>query len=109
MIYGKQIIRAHMDGFNPFAGISISMFMQNGDQVSVALPATFKTMEPNEYNAEPMFRIQREAGQELMDELWRVGLRPSEGSGSAGALAAVERHLADMRAIALTKIGVKPL
>lgn len=40
------------------------------------------------------------AAQELMDSLWQCGLRPSEGSGSAGALAATERHLADMRQIA---------
>lgn len=38
--------------------------------------------------------------QELIDSLWQCGLRPSEGSGSAGALAATERHLADMRQIA---------
>lgn len=40
------------------------------------------------------------AAQELMDDLWRCGLRPSEGAGSAGALAATERHLADMRSVA---------
>lgn len=39
------------------------------------------------------------AAQNLMDELWRVGLRPSEGSGSAGSLAATERHLKDMQRI----------
>ena len=35
--------------------------------------------------------------QALTDRLWSAGFRPSEGSGSAGALAATERHLADMR------------
>jgi len=35
--------------------------------------------------------------QELMDRLWSNGFRPSEGSGSVRALAATERHLADMR------------
>ena len=46
--------------------------------------------------------------QALMDRLWSAGLRPSEGSGSAGALAATERHLADMRELVFppeTKIG----
>lgn len=37
--------------------------------------------------------------QQLMDELWRVGIRPTEGKGSAGALAATERHLADMQSL----------
>ena len=35
--------------------------------------------------------------QELMDRLWAAGLRPTEGKGSAGAFAATERHLEDMR------------
>ncbi len=39
------------------------------------------------------------SAQQLMDELWHAGLRPSEGSGSAGMLAATQRHLVDMRAI----------
>lgn len=37
------------------------------------------------------------AAQVLMDSLWDCGLRPSEGSGSAGALAATQRHLEDLR------------
>lgn len=44
------------------------------------------------------------AAQELMDDLWRCGFRPSEGAGSAGALAATERHLADMRAVAFASL-----
>jgi hypothetical protein len=36
----------------------------------------------------------------LMDQLWQCGLRPTEGTGSAGSLAATERHLKDMREIA---------
>lgn len=35
--------------------------------------------------------------QELMDSLWQAGLRPSEGTGSAGALKATQDHLKDLR------------
>jgi hypothetical protein len=35
------------------------------------------------------------------------GIRTSEGSGSAGSLAATERHLADMRAIVANSLGVE--
>lgn len=35
--------------------------------------------------------------QKLMDNLWDCGIRPSEGSGSAGSFAAQGRHLEDMR------------
>lgn len=46
---------------------------------------------------EPTFTVSMDAAQTLMDDLWNAGLRPTEGTGSAGALAATERHLADMR------------
>lgn len=66
---------------------------------------------PEGESAEPTVTLSATAAQELMDDLWRCGLRPSEGAGSAGALAATERHLADMRAIALGLLaphGVEP-
>lgn len=48
--------------------------------------------------------------QELMDQLWACGLRPTEGVGSAGAAAAMQEHLNDMRRVgfaALKKLGVE--
>lgn len=46
---------------------------------------------------EPTLSLTAETAQRLMDELWHVGLRPAAGAGSAGQLAATERHLDDMR------------
>lgn len=43
--------------------------------------------------------ISEDDAQRLMDEMWNAGFRPSEGSGSAGALKAVQDHLADMQKI----------
>ncbi len=67
--------------------------------VAYGLPLTLKTITPDEEGAEqpPTLSMRDEQCQQLMDELWRVGFRPSEGSGSSGSLAATERHLADMR------------
>lgn len=45
----------------------------------------------------PFTSMHISTAQELMDSLWECGLRPSEGAGSAGALAATERHLKDMQ------------
>lgn len=50
----------------------------------------------------PTFKLPDEAAQELMDELWRCGFRPRDGTGSAGALAAVQAHLEDMRKLVFT-------
>ena len=48
---------------------------------------------------DPSFSLSTDAAQVLMDDLWNVGIRPTEGAGSAGAMRAVERHLEDMRAL----------
>ena len=49
---------------------------------------------------DPTFSMKSDEVQELMDNLWRIGFRPSEGTGSAGALLATQKHLEDMRKIA---------
>jgi len=58
---------------------------------------------------EPVVSLPMEDAQTLMDELWRAGIRPTEGAGSAGSMAATERHLKDMQSITfglLKKDGV---
>lgn len=50
-------------------------------------------------DAEPLLRLEQHEAQGLMDELWRAGIRPTNGAGSTGQLAATEKHLADMRAL----------
>ncbi len=45
--------------------------------------------------------------QQLMDMLWRCGFRPTEGRGSAGALAATQAHLNDFRAIVAKQLKVQ--
>ena len=58
---------------------------------------------------EPTFKLNNVEAQFLFDELFRAGLRPSDGSGSIGQLEATERHLEDMRKIALQFIKPKLL
>lgn len=58
--------------------------------------------EENTY-CEPSFVLDRDMAQVLMDDLWHSGLRPTEGTGSAGALLATQKHLEDMRTIVFNK------
>ena len=46
---------------------------------------------------DPSIEIDTEVAQTLMDDLWNCGLRPTEGSGSAGALHATQNHLKDLQ------------
>ena len=55
---------------------------------------------------DPFMVMPLETAQLLMDELWGCGLRPSEGTGSAGSLAATERHLKDMKTIAFHALKI---
>lgn len=55
---------------------------------------------PGDYSPVPLeaeTTLDTTMSQQLMDDLWQCGFRPSEGTGSAGALRATENHLTDMR------------
>ena len=60
---------------------------------------TMKTIEDNGLMPPETFTLSESRAQQLMDTLWREGFRPTEGTGSAGALAAVQKHLEDMRTL----------
>lgn len=85
-------------------GLHFRFLSSNDRRVGVPLPLSIKmhdqdSAEWHNVASEPLMTLQPDDAQQLIDELWRAGLRPSEGSGSAGSLAATERHLADMRAL----------
>lgn len=63
----------------------------------IGQPITMETRDVGLVIITPTIILDNTNAQLLMDELWNCGLRPSEGSGSAGSLAATERHLADMQ------------
>lgn len=91
-------------------GVELLALVRDDRGTSVARPVILERIEEGAYVSEPTMRLTNQGAQMLMDELWRCGLRPSEGAGSAGSLAATERHLKDMQAVAmglLRKDGVQ--
>jgi len=56
---------------------------------------------------QPTVALSETQCQQLMDSLWDCGIRPAEGSGSAGSLAATERHLNDMKKIVSKTLKVE--
>lgn len=84
--------------------IEIHAYILSGDGERVALPSQIewkqeKRDEVDGISHPPLLTLHREAAQQLMDEFWAAGVRPSNGEGSSGQLAATERHLSDMRAL----------
>ena len=86
-------------------GVEVAI-LDRGHKTFVAAPLTMVEIEEGAF-MEPALSLTNQAAQGLMDELWRCGLRPSEGSGSAGSLAATERHLKDMQTIAMGALKQK--
>ena len=57
---------------------------------------------------EPTFELGRDNVQALMDELWRIGVRPTEATGP-GELEATKAHLRDMRALVANALDIPEL
>jgi hypothetical protein len=86
--------------------LNLYMWEQSNGKFFVPKPLEWVELQPEEYNTdhEPLIRFHEVelvkgnyAPQELMDSLWACGIRPTEGQGSAGAMAAQTEHLKDMR------------
>ena len=70
-----------------------------GPENAVAEPLIMKSVTKENENKiiDPVMTLTKEEVQKWMDELWKLGIRPSDGEGSIGAIGAVKYHLEDMR------------
>ena len=76
---------------------------ERGEQFAVAdfSTVTMRTIErgslaPREHG----FDLSETDAQQIMDELWRAGVRPRNGSGALAHVEAINAHLQDMRKLA---------
>ena len=97
---------AHQDPWSEQVAFML-LHQVSGKPRAICGPLQFNEI-PDGAPANPTFRLYGPEAQELMDMLWNCGLRPTQGKSSAGQLDAVERHLADMRAIAFNKLEITP-
>lgn len=78
--------------------VSIYMVQETLTHVSVAQPIQMMSVPKEDVSTFPaLMSMSMGMAQELMDSLWQAGLRPSEGTGSAGALKATQDHIKDLR------------
>ena len=67
------------------------------------------TMFPHEEGScvsEPTLALTRDDTQQIMNELWRIGIRPKDGNGGLAHTEAIQGHLSDMRKIVSAKLNV---
>jgi hypothetical protein len=57
----------------------------------------------------PFMKLHGHQAQQLMDAMWDAGIRPSNGIGNTGQIAATEAHLKDIRAILYHKLRMRQL
>lgn len=78
--------------------IRIYLYMKNpGSTIQVLTNVEFTDLDPTATVDIEGLDVTYETAQEIVDSLWNCGIRPSEGTGSAGSLKATENHLKDMQ------------
>lgn len=93
----KLKIRASKDDF----GRTISLYayidsLEHKTTVDIATSMVFEQQDKC-MEMRPFVQISNSDAQKLIDDLWHMGLRPTESHGSTGQIAATEKHLKDMR------------
>lgn len=102
----KLEVRAFRETFSlgPIAPIKLYIVQRHREGgFALAEPLTMKEVPIGLSVDQPTCCISINEAQALMDDLWTCGLRPTEGAGSAGAMAAVQKHLEDMRLLVFDK------
>lgn len=109
MIFGRRlIVHAELLWQLDCVGISFAEKTSTG-HFCVANAVTFAspTADDDRHRPEPAITLARDEAQALMDELWRIGIRPTDGTGSTGQLKATQEHLKDMRSLAFGSLIAK--
>lgn len=80
-----------------------------GQQIYYAENVTMRARLPEDEGLEPKpaMEIKEDEAQFLMDQLYQLGIRPSDQPNMASCLAATSFHLADMRALVAEKLKIK--
>jgi hypothetical protein len=91
--------------------VSLFLVQQSlkSDRFAVATNITFRELPANEAipDDQALLSLTKQEAQDLADQLYAIGVRPSLAAGSAGQLDAVKYHLEDMRTLVLGKGGAK--
>ncbi len=89
-----MIIRAEQ---RPYA-LSVGLYFVADDKSGIVKPILMEMETKNQHGFHlPSLEITLEDAQQLINELWRVGMRPHNGEGTSAQVDALKYHLEDMR------------
>lgn len=79
-----------------------------GAVVRVPKEVEYRQLTDNEnFPTEAIVDLPLDCGQQLIDQLWQMGYRPSSGVSSTGQDEAQKAHISDLREILFSFLGVK--
>lgn len=64
---------------------------------SAATSITMTALKTGEVSPGPFMELDYTDGQQLMDELWNAGVRPSDSRDLSGQISAMKAHMSDLR------------
>lgn len=92
--------RIHADYQAHRPGFAIYLFERHKDGSQSVCTGVAMAKADTALYMDPAAHLTKEAAQELLDDLWRSGIRPSVGVSSSGQLEAMQSHITDLRKLA---------
>jgi len=80
----------------------------DGKRFIITTELTQKELETGAFVDAPTLRLERHEAQQIMNELWRIGIRPKNGTGAVAHTEALEGHLGDLRKIVFHVLKIEP-
>lgn len=81
---------------------------QAGTTVRVPKEIEYRQLSPDEqFPPDAIVDLSLDCAQQMIDQLWQMGFRPSVGVSSTGQDEAQKAHITDLRDIVRTFLGIK--
>lgn len=101
-MFGWLRVRAFRENF-AFDGVQLYIYQKYPDGTrfrvkNIDMEQVTETVAST-YQDNGLIQIDPTAAQELMDDLWQCGVRPTEGTGSAGQAQAMQKHISDLEKV----------
>ena len=79
----------------------------DGVRFALTTEISLKEVEPEALIDGPTMRLCGDEAQQIMNELWRIGIRPKNGTGAVAHTESLQAHLEDLRAVAFHALKIR--